>query len=1336
MNNGWYDDGYTLYACYSANEPCPDGTTLENDGTCGLRDDKNLGPKDCPADNPVGNPCNPATGNKYQTDEDGRNAEGVPNIRRNYNSLMSADVGLGYGWISPPHRRLELYNPSAFISEPMSIHVRHADGRSEPFFKDAAGAWKGDADGHTFLSQDASGYTVAHTDGSSDRYDTAGRLLTETSRSGQATTYTYDTNGKLASITGPFGHTLTFAYDAASHVSQITDSASGVYSYVYDATNNLIRVTYPDGSGKRYHYENASFPHHLTGISFIDANGVITRYGTYSYDTNGKAISTEHAGGAEKFTLSYNSDTQTTVTDAVGTPEVMTFAPNLGVKNLVSKINQGDGKGIAQTFDANNNLTCKQDEEGRVTTYTYNGTNQRLSMTEGQTGSCGSPISTSATRTTSYQYLSTSLDLPTQIQSPSVNVGQNKTVTIGYDANRNPTSITQSGFTLSGSPISRSIALSYNPQGQVTSIDGPRTDVADITTLSYNNCATGVECGQLSSITNALGHATTFDSYDGAGRVTQSADPNGLRTNYAYDGRGRVVTVTQTPLSGTTRITQYNYNAANNVTFVTFPDGRTLTYSYDAAQTLRQVTDNLGNKVTYNYDLKGNRTQEQVFDPDNTLVRAIDTAYDLRNRTASINAAGSLSQTLHDAIGNLVSQTDPKNNPPTTHQYDALNRIVQTLDALGGTTGYGYDTNDRLKQVIAPNNATTQYEYDDLGNLLKEVSGDRGTTNYTYDEAGNVKTVTDARNITVSYTYDALNRITLIDHPTDTDVTYSYDTGTNCTLGKGRLCQVIDESGTTQYGYDAFGNTTEQRKVELTKTYITRYTYDLGDRIVSITYPDNRVITYARDSAGRIASITATVNGSTQTLVSGRTYRADGLFLSQTYGNGINEIRQYNTKGELTYQSVGTADTRVYTYDPNGNLTQKQALPEVGNYLYDALDRLTRDQIVTGTTSNQVYVYDANGNRTKKASTVYTYTANTNRLVQTGTTALTLDAAGNTLTNGNLNYTYSNAGRLRQAYNGATLKGTYTYNHLGQRTRKVAGTTTTVFHYDIFGNLILETSNTAVVKVAYFYADTTPIAHVKRASNIDTLSYIHTDHLTTPRLATNTAGVKVWSWEGRAFGDTNPNQNPDGDGITVTINLRGDGLYADSETGLHYGNDRYYDPKSGRWITADRMTVAQHVNRSRARFGKGSRLSPELNPYAYGRNNPLRFTDPTGKVAIADDVIIIGGAVIISACAASPGCRQAISNAAKACGDAIDRASDMFSDLIFSRPRGFWPGDSGAEEWGRRNDVGAAEGRRRFHQGVKQADNMSRPRDDYSVNPETGDVADPEGEVVGNLNDS
>ena len=48
--------------------------------------------------------------------------------------------------------------------------------------------------------------------------------------------------------------------------------------------------------------------------------------------------------------------------------------------------------------------------------------------------------------------------------------------------------------------------------------------------------------------------------------------------------------------------------------------------------------------------------------------------------------------------------------------------------------------------------------------------------------------------------------------------------------------------------------------------------------------------------------------------------------------------------------------------------------------------------------------------------------------------------------------------------------------------------------------------------------------------------------------------------------------------------------------------------------------------------------------------------------------------------------------------------------------------------------AGLREGRRRFHRGVKQGDNMSGAADSYGVNPETGDVIDPEGEGVGNLN--
>jgi hypothetical protein len=64
-------------------------------------------------------------------------------------------------------------------------------------------------------------------------------------------------------------------------------------------------------------------------------------------------------------------------------------------------------------------------------------------------------------------------------------------------------------------------------------------------------------------------------------------------------------------------------------------------------------------------------------------------------------------------------------------------------------------------------------------------------------------------------------------------------------------------------------------------------------------------------------------------------------------------------------------------------------------------------------------------------------------------------------------------------------------------------------------------------------------------------------------------------------------------------------------------------------------------------------------------------------------------------------------------------------------PPGYWPADKGAAEWGRRNGFGQQEGKGRFH-GIKQGCG-GRARDNFGVDPATGDVVDPEGESVGNL---
>jgi RHS repeat-associated protein len=387
--------------------------------------------------------------------------------------------------------------------------------------------------------------------------------------------------------------------------------------------------------------------------------------------------------------------------------------------------------------------------------------------------------------------------------------------------------------------------------------------------------------------------------------------------------------------------------------------------------------------------------------------------------------------------------------------------------------------------------------------------------------------------------------------------------------------------------HDPYGNVTEHKKTELGIAYSTKYSYDAADRVLTLTYPDNRVATYTRDILGRITQVSFPVNGTPTVLTQARSYRADGLLAAQTFGNGLAESRTYDQQGRMTTWTLG-GETRTYTYDPNGNVATRTLPTETRTYVYDPEDRLTEDRITAGSGSTNTMVYDLNGNRTKLNTTAYLYAANSNRLTKVGTKAQTLDPAGNTTKdNLNYNYTYNANGTLKEARSGTTLKGTYTYNHRFQRTRKVAGSTTTVYHYDLDGHLLAETTPTGVLTRAYVRDDEAPIAQLTRTTT-DTLHYLHPDQLGTPRLATDAARSTVWRYDGNAFGQTLPTG-------TLTVNLRFPGQYYDAETKLFYNWHRYYDPRLGRYVTSDPIG-----------------LEGGLNTYTYVENNPLRYTDPTG----------------------------------------------------------------------------------------------------------------------------
>jgi RHS repeat-associated protein len=107
--------------------------------------------------------------------------------------------------------------------------------------------------------------------------------------------------------------------------------------------------------------------------------------------------------------------------------------------------------------------------------------------------------------------------------------------------------------------------------------------------------------------------------------------------------------------------------------------------------------------------------------------------------------------------------------------------------------------------------------------------------------------------------------------------------------------------------------------------------------------------------------------------------------------------------------------------------------------------------------------------------------------------------------------------------------------------------------------------------------------------------YIYADHLNTPRLITDNGDKAVWRWDADPFGNAAPNEDPDGDGVKFSYNLRFPGQYYDQETGLHYNYFRDYDPSTGRYVESDPIG-----------------LEGGLNTYTYVRGNPLSYIDPQG----------------------------------------------------------------------------------------------------------------------------
>jgi RHS repeat-associated protein len=664
--------------------------------------------------------------------------------------------------------------------------------------------------------------------------------------------------------------------------------------------------------------------------------------------------------------------------------------------------------------------------------------------------------------------------------------------------------------------------------------------------------------GWITSVTDAKGNTTAFE-YDLLGRVTKKIHPDNSEIEAVYDDQNNTVTIydeldhyviyyydccgrsfkIEYYLSPTTVFTErYTYNYQNKIETRTDPGGHTYSYEHDS---LGRVT--------------------KMVNPDSTVVQI---QYNDNTRNASVFDENLHKTDIHyDWVGNLLwvkEYTDPTTFSLTRYTYDSARRLTAFTDANENTTHYSYGLFG-VTQVTYPDSTEESFSYDAVGNLLQK---------------------TDSNGSTV-FTYNAVYQLIDVLYPDSTSVTFAYDEN-------GNRITMTDQKGSTSHTYDMRNRLTSETRAIGGVPYTVSYQYDAASRIVSMTYPDQSIITYEYDSLNRVTDI----SGYAQF-----TYNADSLITSTTYGNDIETVYQYDNRNRPTrIHAQENTDFLImdYQYDAGGNITQltydrrlpdQQWVQSTEVFGYDWLNRLVSAQGDYGSLS---YSYDPVGNRISLNDLVYTYNTVNELISVTDGTVLTYDDNGNRTQKikgtDTWAYTYDDAQRLIKVEKNDATQGEYVYDGDGRRIQVTENGETTTYIYAGMHVLYEETMTGTAV---YVYGPTGRLAKKTTIEGESHTFYYHTDHLGSTRIVTDESKNVVTEARYQPFGEST---------ATGEESYLYNGKEKD-ETGLYYYGARYYDPDAGRFITRDPLA--------------GKRTNPQsLNRYTYCLNNPVNLIDPAG----------------------------------------------------------------------------------------------------------------------------
>jgi len=590
---------------------------------------------------------------------------------------------------------------------------------------------------------------------------------------------------------------------------------------------------------------------------------------------------------------------------------------------------------------------------------------------------------------------------------------------------------------------------------------------------AYNDKGKVVSASRCIALAGEICLTTTY-TYDQSGLLLISkTTPDGLSTEYDYDGYNRLIQVTH-PSLGVNGI-QYSYDAQGNRTATTDPLGNTTTYAYNAKGNMTSTTNALNQTTTMTYDDEGRVIS--VTDPLNNT-----TQYDYVSSACGCVGAGKLAR-----ITDALSQE-------TQYEYDAAGNMVLVTDALSRSTEYEYDDMNRLTAIESPagSNKRMTFTYNQLGHLLSQTDFMGRTTTMTYDYQGRITSRTDPVG-TVYYTYNEAGMLTSVQDEQGHTVTRTYDDGLRYTMealphnrwrlfsydSAGRLSEIeaLPAGDPVEYFYNAAtGLPSKTRYLTGATYYDADYVYDGAARVTRINdWLDNTVgIQYAYDALGRLSTLT---DYSLSKQLS-YTYDAAGHIASMTDYNSHTTNYAYTARGELA--SITAPGSKVWSFAYNALGQRTQYTHPNGTrteYGYDTQNRLTsilhKDASTDAVLFGLDYTLNDGGNITRvdhNDASYWTYGYDNRDRLTAAERRNTLGALQHSF-----GYTYDDADNLTQrtrfqASNNQTDTWAYTYNAGNEQLSMVLnGGTPETRTYDNWGRLATRAQGSYSASYAYRY---------------------------------------------------------------------------------------------------------------------------------------------------------------------------------------------------------------------------------------------------------------------------